>query len=55
MGVLFFSLFSVPKNPLTPPQLFTIITAVAAAYGWSADISADEVLRELLALNGGGR
>ena len=29
--------------------------AVAAAYGWLADISDDEVLRELLALNGGGR
>ena len=29
--------------------------AVAAAYGWSADISDDEVLRKLLALNGGGR
>ncbi len=29
--------------------------AVAAAYGWSADISDDEVLRELLALNGGER
>ena len=29
--------------------------AVAAAYGWSADISNDEVLRKLLALNGGGR
>ena len=29
--------------------------AVAAAYGWSVDISDDEVLRELLALNGGGR
>ena len=29
--------------------------AVAAAYGWSADISDDEVLRELLALNGGGQ
>ena len=27
--------------------------AVAAAYGWSADISDDEVLRELLALNDG--
>ncbi len=27
--------------------------AVAAAYGWSEDISDDEVLRELLALNGG--
>ena len=27
--------------------------AVAAAYGWSADLSDDEVLRELLALNGG--
>ena len=27
--------------------------AVAAAYGWSADISDDEVLRELLALNSG--
>ena len=26
--------------------------AVAAAYGWSADISDDEVLRELLTLNG---
>ena len=26
--------------------------AVAAAYGWSADISDDDVLRELLALNG---
>ncbi len=29
--------------------------AVAAAYGWSADISDDDVLRELLALNGRGR
>ena len=29
--------------------------AVAAAYGWSADISNDEVLRKLLALNSGGR
>ena len=29
--------------------------AVAAAYGWSADISDDEVLRGLLALNGGGQ
>ena len=28
--------------------------AVAAAYGWSADISDNDVLRELLALNGGG-
>ena len=28
--------------------------AVAAAYGWPADISDDEVLRELLALNSGG-
>ena len=28
--------------------------AVAAAYGWPADISDDEVLRELLTLNGGG-
>ena len=27
--------------------------AVAAAYGWSADISDDDILRELLALNGG--
>ena len=27
---------------------------VAAAYGWSAHISDDEVLRELLTLNGGG-
>ncbi len=27
--------------------------AVAAAYGWSANISDDDVLRELLALNGG--
>ena len=27
--------------------------AVAAAYGWSADISDDEILRELLTLNGG--
>ena len=27
--------------------------AVAAAYGWPADISDDDVLRELLALNGG--
>ena len=26
---------------------------VAAAYGWSADISDDDVLRELLALNSG--
>ncbi len=29
--------------------------AVAAAYGWLAEISDDDVLRELLALNGGGR
>ena len=29
--------------------------AVAAAYGWAADISDDDVLRELLALNGGAR
>jgi hypothetical protein len=29
--------------------------AVAAAYGRSADISDDEVLRQLLALNGGGQ
>ena len=29
--------------------------AVAAAYGWSADISDDDVLRELLVLNGGRR
>ena len=28
--------------------------AVAGAYGWPADIADDEVLRELLALNGGG-
>ena len=28
--------------------------AVAAAYGWSADISDDDVLRELLTLNAGG-
>ena len=28
--------------------------AVAAAYGWSADMSDDDALRELLALNGGG-
>ena len=28
--------------------------AVAAAYGWWADLSDDEVLRLLLALNGGG-
>ena len=27
--------------------------AVAAAYGWSADISDDDVLRELLVLNRG--
>ena len=27
--------------------------AMAAAYGWPADISNDDVLRELLALNGG--
>ena len=29
--------------------------AVAAAYGWSVDISDDEVLRELLALNSGAK
>ena len=28
--------------------------AVAAAYGWPVDISDDDVLFELLALNGGG-
>ena len=32
----------------------TLDAAVAASYGWSADISDDNVLRELLALNGGG-
>ena len=32
----------------------TLDAAVAASYGWSADISDDDVLRELLALNGGG-
>ena len=31
----------------------TLDMAVAAAYGWSADISDDDTLRELLALNGG--
>ena len=31
----------------------TLDEAVAAAYGWPADISDDDVLRELLALNGG--
>ena len=30
-------------------------TAVAAAYGWPADISDDDILRELLTLNSGGR
>ena len=29
--------------------------AVAAAYGWSANISDDDVLRELVTLNGGGQ
>ena len=33
----------------------TLDAAVAAAYGSSADISDDAVLRELLALNGAGR
>ena len=28
--------------------------AVAAAYGWPAEISNEDALRELLALNGGG-
>ena len=32
----------------------TIDAAVADAYGWPADISDEDVLRELLALNGGG-
>ena len=32
----------------------TLDTAVATAYGWPADISHDDVLRELLAINGGG-
>ena len=31
----------------------TLDATVATAYGWSADISDDEVLRELLVLNGG--
>ena len=31
----------------------TLDAAVAAAYGWPADISDDDALRELLALNGG--
>ena len=30
-------------------------TSVAAAYGWPADISDDNILRELLTLNSGGR
>ena len=29
--------------------------AVAAAYGWTADVSDEDALRELLALNEGGR
>ena len=29
--------------------------AVAAAYGWSVNLSDDKVLRELLALNSGGQ
>ena len=33
----------------------TLDATVAAAYGWSADISDDDALRELLVLNGGGR
>ena len=28
--------------------------AVAAAYGWPADVTDDDALRELLKLNGGG-
>ena len=35
--------------------LAAVDAAVAAAYGWSADISDDEVLRKLLALNVGGQ
>ena len=32
-----------------------LVGAVAAAYGWPADISEDDALRELLALNEGSR
>ena len=42
-----------PQWPVDARDAFD--AAVAAAYGWSADVSDDEVLRELLALNGGGR
>ena len=31
----------------------TLDEAVAAAYGWPADISDEDILRELLTLNGG--
>ncbi len=36
------------------PMCTTLDAAVAAAYGWSADIDDDHVLRELLALDSGG-
>ncbi len=39
---------------LTTTRTAPLDAAVAAAYGWPADFSDDEVLRELLALNGGG-
>ena len=38
---------STDTTPLTPPWL--------PHTGWSADISDDDALRELLALNGGGQ
>ena len=50
-----------PTHTTRPPRQWLADThealdaAVAAAYGWLADISDDEVLCELLALDGGGR
>ena len=37
---------------LRPSRAVRVDAAAAAAYGWSADISDEDALRELLAING---
>ena len=47
------NLYNVRPPMGSPAAHEALDAAVAAAYGWSADISDDEVLRELLALTHG--
>ena len=44
-----------PGHSGSPMQNAALEPAVAAAYGWSAQTSDDEVLRESLPLHGGGQ